>query len=215
MSKHFKKYALLLIAGVVICSVSCKKDSKGDGEGEVTDFIINAKNIIIDGNDNNVAVVKAIMFNKQYYEDEPIATGTYENGGFKLALPFTIDSSYLDEAFKLGGNWWYVNNPNVKVGEIYIFAYDEADNKIGWFVHAENRKMGANYVYADRSVTITETYFLSEYDYNKTITFDLSLKKGWNVVYSIEEVDDDYYYYNCTLTTKKPSGVTLKWSYHG
>jgi len=210
MRNHFKKYALLLIAGLVICSMSCEKDSKGGGEGG---FIINARNIIIDGNDSNIAAVKAIMWNRQSGEDEPIATGTYENGRFKLTLPNTIDDCYLDKASNLGGRWRYISNPNVKMGEIcYISAYNEADNEIGSFGYFESRDTSATYVYADRSVTITGSYDGRE----GIFIYDCSLKKGWNVVYYIswgEDEDEDYRYH--TLTTKKPSNITLKWHYHG
>ena len=205
MSKDFKKYALLLIAGLVICSMSCEKDSKGGGDGG--GFVIEAKNVI--GGNDDIATVKASMWKSG--EEGIIATGKYENNGFKLTLPATLDSKYLSTIgdAPAGVN---VSNPNAKVRETdYFSAYDKNDNRIGMlFISVEettNRRVKATYLYADRSFSITGSYT----EENTTETFDCSLKRGWNTIYSIEESGDGCSYF--TLTTKKTSDVTFNWHY--
>jgi hypothetical protein len=206
MSKHFKKYALLLIAGLVICSVSCKKDSKD------TDFVIEAKNVI-DGN-NDIAIVKASMWKSG--EEEIIATGKYENNGFKLTLPATLDSKYLSTTIGYAPVGVNVSNPNAKVREADCFsAYDKNDNRIGvLFISVEettNRRVKATYLYTDRNFSVTGSYTEVSGNTTEIATFDCSLKRGWNIMYSIEESGDGCSYF--TLTTKKPSDVTLNWHY--
>jgi len=226
MSNHFKKYALLLIAGVVICSVSCKKDSK-EGGGDNPDpkpdtgFVIEAKNVIVlnGGSDDDVVTVKAHVWNQQLENYNPIATGKYENGKFKITLPYTLDNKYLyaigNEDFPEGVN---VSDRNAKVGEAdYFTAYDEDDNKVGRFIYCDEPNDSWDYivvcyVYADRNLTITGTYTEVYGNTTEITTFDYSLKKGWNIAYKIEKSDDNCSYF--TGTTKKPSDVTLNWCYY-
>jgi len=218
MSKHFKKYALLLIAGLVICSMSCEKDSKSGGDNPDpkpdTGFVIEAKNVI--GGNDNIATVKASVWNEQSKEWDTIATGKYENDGFKLTLPFTLNSEYLytigDEGFPEGVN---VSNLNAKITleSISFFACNEDGGEIGIVYckgETSNNSVDANYVYADRNFTITGTYTAVYGSTTEIVTLDYSLKKGWNTIYSRrEESGGNCYYF--TLTTKKPSDVTLEW----
>ena len=219
MSKHFKKYALLLIAGVVICSMSCKKDSKeGGGEGEVTDFVIEVKDaIILNDNDDNVTTVKAQIWNYQLENYELVATGKYENSEFKLTLPNTVDSSYLYNIRDvLYWSKFNISNPDAKMGEINDFdAYNEDGYRIGLFSYyevASNKIVCVNYFYADRSVTIKGSYtHWNDYNNSEIRTCDMFLKKGWNVVYIVTEIMNRSY----TMTTNRPSNITLEWYYEG
>ena len=215
MSKHFKKYALLLIAGLVICSMSCKKDSKEGGE--ITGFVIEAENVI-DANDD-IATVKAISGMED--EMEVIATGKYKNGGFKLTLPSTLNSKYLLSISEDIEEGMVVSDPNAKVGAANWFvAYDKDGNEIGEFdcvYYDEETNTNATslfHFYADRDLTITGTIIYEhEWFGYTTEIYDCSFKKGWNVFYFIEEWDNDNTYYNLTLTTKEPSGITFNWYY--
>jgi hypothetical protein len=81
---------LSLVTAVLILIVaftSCKKDSGGGG-GEGNPFVINASNVI-NGN-SDIATVKAMAFHFSDGNEYVLASGKYENDGFKLTLPATV-----------------------------------------------------------------------------------------------------------------------------
>jgi len=209
MSNHFKKYALLLIAGVVICSMSCKKDSKDDG-GEGSGFVIEAKNVI-NGNDD-IVTVKAIMETDDDLYD--LATGKYKNGGFKITLPTPLNNKYLlgvEEDLEEGVT---VSDPNAKIGGVsYISGYDKNNHEIDLFQClgvASNGYWYIFYTYVDRDVAITGSYTYEDDELYETGVYDMALKKGWNVTYCMIEMID-YYTCNYIMTTEKPSNIDFNW----
>ena len=208
MSKHVKKYALLLIAGLAICSMSCEKDSKGGGEGG--GFVIEAKNVM--GDNEDIATVKAIM--ETEYEKYDLATGNYKNNGFKITLPTPLNSTYLlgvEEDLEEGVT---VSDPNAKIGGVsYVSGYDKDDHEIGIFQYygiASNEYWYIFYTYVDRDVAITGNYIYEDDELYETGVYDMALKKGWNVSYCMVEYID-YHTCNCTMTDKKPSGIDFNW----
>ena len=121
--------------------------------------------------------------------------GKIENG--KLLLQYNIiDEKYCNDILDELRFSKYINisNNNAKIKKIHPFninVYDH-DNKIIGFLRFENytcklRKFGIAhsapcstiyYIYATEETKITGTY-----DYE---TYDLDLKKGWNIVYYYE-----------------------------
>jgi len=163
---------------------------------------------VVNGNDYNskIAIVKAFVLGE--YESYEAASGQYVNGGFKLNLPEIVSYTYLNDLdyvlplYYLEGT---ISDPEAKMTDIRINAYDKSANYIGQFLCTDSYD-GNNwmfYVYVDRNVTIKG--YTSYYDYN---VYDCSFTKGWNIIYS--GWNNGYYEY----TTKKPSGIDYKWHYY-
>jgi len=217
MNKCFKKYALLFVASVVMCSVACKKDNKSDdpgGGGGGTGLVIEAKDVI--DSDDKIAIVEAYCF--EYYSADwsTIAKGKYENDGFKLTLSGTLNSKYLYGIIEELDEWAIISHPNAKIGGVSGFAaLDRDNNEIGEFYcfgETDNGWIGILYLYADRDFTLKGSYTYEDDDWYEVETYDCAFKKGWNAMYSIEEYYDEGDVF--ILTTKKPSGVIFEWYYY-
>jgi hypothetical protein len=78
---------------------------------------------------------------------------------------------------------------------------------VGSFYY-ESKTCDAYYTYVDRNVTIKGS-FTDELD-DETYICNVSLVKGWNIVYEIESKKDDVYTY--TSTTSNPGG--LSWVFY-
>jgi len=196
------------MASALAFTTGCDKN-KGGGGGDDPDipsgngFVINAK--VEDGNDYNdeIATVKAVMYNWDTEEEYSAASCKYANGGFKLTLPETVSAKYLhviDEDFDdFEGT---ISDPQAKMGFVSIEAYDDDKEYIGSFVHGDfDKSIWVQYMYFDRDVTI------NGYDNEFDDEYNCSFKKGWNIMY-ITYTDSDY---GWLYSTKKPSGANPKW----
>ena len=203
--------AMVLMAAFASCSKdnNSKKDDPGGGGGGGA-LEVNAT--VVDGNEYNgyIATAKAMMG-----DYDAIASAKYANGGFKLNLPESVSAKYLysiDDAFDFEEDFeGTISDRKAKISETWLFAYDREDDEIGgfWWTN-ENEDVWAFYVYVDRNLTIKghESWYDSyenEYYYYE---YDCSFTKGWNILYEVEKGRYEY-----LLTTKKPSGTTLKWYY--
>ena len=157
-----------------------------------------------------------MMGNFQTNEYEPIATGKYASNGFKLTLPSTVNGKYLF-GFDDVADWIKASDPSATVGYIdWFIAYDGSSNMMGSFdYYGESQTVSAlgMYMYASKSLNITgsTTKYNEEYGVNVTYQYDYTLKKGWNTVYTVMTYEDSGIL--LVETNKKPSGVTLSWSY--
>ena len=137
-----------------------------------------------------------------------------------MELPTTLGAKYLEtiDADDLEGI--AVSDKNFKSCFLEdISGYNEDDDEIGYFYLAEENDDSEYYtawIYVDRDVTIKgetkEIYYDEEYIEN----FDLTLKKGWNVVYEsdTESYENGRDVYSSTISSKKPSGVTYTWNFY-
>jgi len=144
-----------------------------------------------------------------------IVKGVYSNGGFTINLPQTIDDKYLvriDEAVFItdwnddyfDGDDIKISNRNVKTLQIWNFeGYDSQGDWVDNFLYIKEGEFlwwtRAFFWYVDRDVTITGTAD----GYYEGDTWNVSLKKGWNIVYRINN-DHQHEY-----TTKPVDG--MKW----
>lgn len=166
-------------------------NDKGKNMGLIKDenpngLVIEATNIIFEADDpacRNIKTVKAAMFTEGSAYDF-IATANYENGGFKLTLPGTINDEYLHKATDLWGNM--VSDNQAKITPIGLPSiYGCNGDPMGNFYYSSANAY-EYYVYADRDFTINGIG---------------TLNKGWNRLYATGE----------TFTIQKPSG--MRWHY--
>ena len=213
--KITKKLLMLLSIAVCIGISSCSNDDD-DSSGGGNPSVIDVK--VENGNEYNdwIATVKALIVEDEgrysdggyYWIGYEVASCEYKNGGFKLNLPSSIPSQYLEPWYDEDDedyNYIHVSDKNAKVQNIWILAYNEQGREIGCFsLEGSNANFDVEtwYIYADRNFTVKGTV---EDDEDKFVC-DLSFKKGWNIIYDkdIEDVGN-------TISTSKPSGVTLKW----
>lgn len=200
----------MVVAGIATgIFAACNKDTgnnSGNGNGNndtytTGSFVIEATNVI--GGQSKIATVRA------YLSRDLIATGKYEKGGFKIALPDSIDSKYLIDAIDFEEEG--LSDENAKftpLGYLVLLAYDHAGNEIGCFYYSgekpdESANGFAYYVFADRNFRIWKT------DGDDYVT--CNFKKGWNTVY--------YHNYQFSfgswsdITTDVNLDIPMKWQY--
>ena len=201
--------ALVLLAAFV----SCKKDDGGSDNPSDGASVINATVVNGDNYNDEIAIVKVIIY---YHDDDKnfdfmyvIASGKYENGGFKLNLPETVPEKCLLSFNKeyIGGT---MSDPETKITTAYMKAYDSQERYIGDF-YCENYNIYSriNYIYVDRNVTVKGRDYIYKSSLKYTIEYDCSFIKGWNIIYTVWSNADKWLY-----TTKKPSVANYKWYYN-
>ena len=222
MKKTFLNFGLFLALGLTTAVFnSCEKDDDNDGGtngGNASK--ITATNVI--NGSTQIKTVKALVYweSGDEYGNDAIAQGPYLNNGFTLELPTTLGAKYLEtiDADDLEGI--AVSDKNFKSCFLEdLRGYNEDDDEIGDFYLKEENDDSEYYtawIYVDRDVTIKgetkEIYYDEEYIEN----FDLTLKKGWNVVYEsdTESYENGRDVYSSTISSKKPSGVTYTWNFY-
>ncbi len=201
MKKYFlNAVCLCLCAGFVF--TSCKKDDDGPGTSSIEDNKITAT-VSASNVDNVKALVDVSGDNMGNLTGTSVANSSFSNG-FTLTLPATVDAKYLeefdDDDFPSGIS---VSDKSAKTGEIVIVGYDKAGAQLGTFWYASNT-WDAGFIYADKNVTITGS---GTDKYGDTEVYNVSLVKGWNIIYGTETEKNDVSTY--TYTTSDPGG--LKW----
>lgn len=217
MKRIFFNFGLFLALGLTIVVFnSCEKDDDKDGgTNDGTASKITATNVI--NGTTQIITVKALAdweIGDEDYGRDIIAQAPYQNNGFTLELPATLEAKYLEtDAYDLEGI--SVSDRNFKS---YFFedvnGYNEGGDKIGCFYLEEENDDSNHYtswMYVDRDVTIKGESNEIDVEY-----FDLTLNKGWNLVYdsytkSHENGRDVYSY---TITSNKPSGINYTWNFY-
>jgi len=203
MKKTFLNFGLFLALGLTtVVFNSCDKDDDNDGDTNGGNALkITATNVI--NGSTNIKTVKAKIYwesGENDYDEDAIAQAPYLNNGFTLELPTTLEAKYL-ETMDLEGI--AVSDKNFKSYFLYdLRGYNEDDDEIGYFYLEEENGDNFYYtswIYSDRDVTME-----GENDGEK---YNVTLKKGWNVVYD-SYTDDGF-----SLTSQKPSGVNYTWNF--
>lgn len=213
MKKTFLNFGLFLALGLTtVVFNSCDKDDDNDGDtngGNASK--ITATNVF--NGSTNIKTVKALIYwesGENDYGKDAITQAPYLNNGFTLELPTTLGAKYLEtiDADDLEGI--AVSDKNFKSCFLDdLRGYNEDDDEIGYFYLEEENGDNFYYTswfYSDRDVTIKGEY--KEIDEEYINNYDLTLKKGWNVVYD-SYTDDSY-----SLTSQKPSGVNYTWNFY-
>ena len=214
-------YLMTVVLLLMAVFASCKKDRSGGGDGNNGNAsVINAA--VVNGNDYNGTIFTVKMFIGYYYDAYVVASGKYENGGFKLTLPETVpcvenitdycfDKDIFDE---VEGT---ISDPKANImSDLEIFAFDSQGEKIGDFSCEGGGYFDSytwiEYVYVDRNCIVKcYEYYNGEY-IDEKYDYDCSFTKGWNIVYVSEK--DSPHLYERFYTTTKPSGVNYKWYYY-
>ena len=168
---------------------------------------IRGENIV--GNTSEVIKVKAVGDLPDY--ELIIAETVFVNNGFTLQLPETVSDNHLmlirtlEDEFDITMSdddaKWLI----MRLGD--IVAYNIDDRRIGMFRFQEEDTGStfsfATWVYIDRDVVIEASGGCCCH----VETWDLSLRKGWNIIYG-SGTENKFY-----ITTQKPEGVNLRWEF--
>ncbi|MDR3093451.1 MAG: DUF3823 domain-containing protein [Bacteroidales bacterium] len=209
----------VLTVAVLVCTPSCNKDDDNGGSA-----VVEIKATVENGVGLNVDKVKALLGLDEerigydwVWTGYEVASTDYTNGGFTLKLPETVPASRLGLLFDGLSEGVTVNPATAKGMFIVIVAYND-ENEMGEFEYIDAKGWTASYTYVDRDVTVTGSYTgkspSGSYTENtEKITFDnLSLKKGWNVIYHFYEENESTKTNTSKLTNTKPAG--LKWIFN-
>jgi len=208
MKKHLNPLMIALMAIAMLATTCGPEEPHTDPPDRPVPFdpsVIIATNVI--NSNSSIETVKAFVYacGAGSCEEEIIATGDYKNDGFTLGLPKIVPDRFLYEEFE-NDEWITVSDPEAKVGETYLYAFSNSGKRMGEFYYfgVNNRIwVDAFYVYADRNFTVKGKEEWGRW----TEEYDLSFKKGWNIIYSVEEM----WGYTWTLTTQKPAGLIMDW----
>ena len=202
MKKILTSVMIALMAITLFSACNKEKDSKNDSS------VITAKNVM--NSNSEIVSVKAVLYDENTDEEVVLATSPYQNNGFKLTLKTPPASCMygIDEEIEPGV---VVSDPNAKVCNVEIAAFDNADEEMGGFYYwgANTRTfVEANYLYADRNFTIKgkimdEDEYLGDYN--------CSFKKGWNIIYMVAQTAEE----TVLISTQKPSDITMEWAFEG
>ena len=219
MKKTFLNFGLFLALGLTTAVFnSCERDDDNDGG---TNGKITATNVI--NGSTQIKTVKALAYwesGENDYGSDAIAQAPYQNNGFTLELPATLGAKYLEtpDADDLEGIT--VSDKNFKSAFLDdLSGYNENDEEIGSFYLEEVNEDSEHYtswIYVDRDVTIKGENNEVDEEYDVVNKYDLTLKKGWNLVYDsyTESYKNGQHVYSSTMTSKKPSGVNYTWKFY-
>lgn len=124
-----------------------------------------------------------------------------------------------------------ISNPNALIGILgSIEGYDKNNSYLGDFhleddsQYDDNTDTGIYYstdwVYVDQDVTVTGDLEEDYSDYTGHYKYNLKLKKGWNVVYVLDQEDVDeggsgIGYYSLEVRSSPFKEANLKWVFDG
>lgn len=217
-------FLTVLIASIVLSS--CSKNS----DDNTTPNTPNTIKVSVENGASYSGTIDQARIS--YYKPNSSGTGNtntelqsvpYNNGVFSFTLPASIEltasdvvdlSPDLSTDEVLVQNTLKISDAAAHVNSIDLYAFKN-DKMVGYFGHqlTDGKKQYSDaYLYADRDVTITgtlSTKYTPTAELNN-LTYNLSLKKGWNLVYNILTETGSYYGLDETYTSTAP-GVTLKW----
>jgi hypothetical protein len=159
---------------------------------------------------SSIDTVKAVVdINNVYFT---IASEKYNNGGFTISLPQTVDDKYLEKMTTDMPEGITINDSQVKGCGIELKGY-KSNQALGIFQYTLTNDADAGnegaYVYVDKNVTITGSYSESLLGATIKVVYDLSLKKGWNLAYMQTTTSETNMSATLKISNEKISG--LKW----
>jgi len=198
MKKIFTSFMIALMA--IVLFTSCKKDD--EKTSEINPSEINAKNVI---NNGNIFSIRALMTNylSEDAEDVVIASSKFDDGAFNMSLPTPPEYCLHEIGESFGG---FTSDLKAKIGFLDVAAInmkEKVEGSLYLLGISPSYYVDAYYMYSDRNFTIkgkSGSYYYTE-------ECNCSFKKGWNILYYIEDSSGQKDYY----TTQKPTGVNLEW----
>jgi len=214
MKNHFLKFGFMLaFSFTLIVFNACN----GDKPTLSDNSLIVARNIIaVNGSTDEIVSVRALAadWNSQIIMTS-IAETNFQNNGFSLQLPKSLADKFLIPVITAYSSATITGNKDAKWGLIELVASDEKGGMIGSFnlaggVDLENRTGTiARWYYVDSDITIKGEFQLVGGPTTKAIV-NLTLKKGWNIVYYSTTVENNIAVLK--TTTQRPSGILI-WTY--
>ena len=203
-----------IIACLVICFcagfvlMTCNKDKDAPGNSSVTS--IHA--IVVNGTSFDLDIAKAYLRPEDTDIEYLVGEGVYKNGEFTIQLPDNVPDDYL-VGFDFP-EWANSSDKNINGGIILLEGY-KSDEYVDNFNYGKfdlssitiKATVGL-YTYVDKDVKISGKHSeKNELGINTTLSYNVSLKKGWNIMFvslnfSIAALSID-------LTTSNPGG--MKW----
>lgn len=225
-------YSVTLFSAMSMMLASCDKNGDGDTPKTLT-IKAQVETMTEYESDSTVKRVRATT-----ETGGTLASADYTNSSFSFTFPETVLEELFPISDKEAGMGNYTFNDSTVKGtsvyEIQGFSsssgeFSNADyvgyfelRKMGYVDSDSNRPMEttANFLYVDKPVIITGTIYDTiptdidddgESDFYQFIesTANLSLAKGWNIVYMIVEPDWTEQRYTTRMTTTPVNG--LKW----
>jgi hypothetical protein len=180
--KKLLSLLMIVLMAIAMAFVGCKKDDKNDGGGSggnggggnggggggggggtTGGYPVEATNV--QGDNGDITKVEAWINNFKS------STVDYNNHGFKVSLPSTVADKDLDQYGEADANFCAINKDGNKLGYFYYSGENDA-------------------IYADYTYTYTNEAYDDKGDYEVTLNgktyllkVDMSMKKGWNIVY--------------------------------
>jgi hypothetical protein len=177
---------IIMTMAAFICAVTvftgCNKDDDDSGSSSITSISATVES----GSSYNSSIetVKAMVDVDDVYS--AIASGKYNNGGFSINLPQTVDDQYLEKMTTDMPDGIKVSDSQAKGCGIELKGY-KSDQEVGTFQYTLTNDTDAGnegaYVYVDKNTTISGSYSETLWGVTIKAVYDLSLKKGWNIVY--------------------------------
>lgn len=220
MQKMKRVFNVLLLAMIILPwgFISCDKEDKDPIEDSSVVNTITA--VVENGNDYKIDAVKAFIGNGEIinFETGEIASSDYKNGRFTLSLPQTIENQYLELLFDEDEmpDAIKISDVNVKACYLWIEAY-QSGTEAGEFEYEylsadETVGIETSYTYVDRDCSIKGSYSEIDEDETYNSTYNVSLKKGWNIVYVKRTESEKTNTYTYEATSSVQSG--LKWYFY-
>jgi hypothetical protein len=175
MRKNYLTVACIsLLAASTFCACDKDKGNDDDNSGLALGRIEVENGNSYNGEIDTVKVVIEI----EIEDGVVVYSAPYTNGGFTLNLPESVDNKYLEKIGEEMSGGFNVSNANVKGCAAILAAY-KSGSVVGSFYHGTKIFPGA-LMYVDDALTVTGSQDEGE---GMAITYNLSLKKGWNMVY--------------------------------
>jgi hypothetical protein len=218
MKRKLKKLLPVMATVLFLITLGCSKDKDDDGFEGGSESVIEVKISNLDNYSKKIDYVDAQIF--EYYNDAyiPVGSAPFVNGSFRVELSSEIDESYLESVKRNMPAGITFSNPNAKITVLELFGRNKNDAHFSASFSCQTYNpmsntpdsgAAATYIYSDSDVKITGT--TTEYDAKSDLTaiseYNLSLKRGWNIVYGQYEHKGTSY--KNTISNKVPNG--LKW----
>jgi hypothetical protein len=197
--KFFKNLFWLAVMAVSVVLVSCDKED----DGPSTPFSIIEATVVNGETYNSKIDVAKVSLNAT-----EIASGKYEKGGFKITLPETLPAQYLKNLTDGAPQGIKISDTNAKIAVFETIGAYKDGQRVGTFEYYST-SVQAWFMYADRDANVTGSETKNSDDWKNIETYNMSLKKGWNTIYSKSTESESTKTYTTEVTTKAPS--ELKW----
>ena len=213
---------LSLVACICMVTVvlSCNKDEDKPGSCPVSS--INATVVSNSSFNSKIDAVKVVVNPDVHYDEEngPIITGgaLIETSNYvdrlSLNLPDDIPNIYLESIFNDSPNGVKISNKNVKGTTAFLLGC-KSESEVGYFLYIKLDNKGYNYVlvafadlwFVNNDVIITGSNSYKDGNDSYIQKFNVSLKKGWNYMFTSEDVSKDGKTITYNYTTSNPGGM--------